>query len=30
VLIQTKELIRFARQRGYQRDELIALMHGIR
>jgi len=30
VLIQAKELIRFARQRGYQRDELIALMQGIR
>jgi len=29
VLIQAKELIRFARQRGYQREELIALMHGI-
>ncbi len=30
VLIHAKELIRFARQRGYQRDELIALMQGIR
>jgi GntR family transcriptional regulator len=30
VLIQAKELIRFVRQRGYQRDELIALMQGIR
>jgi GntR family transcriptional regulator len=30
VLMQAKELIRFARQRGYQRDELIALMQGIR
>ena len=30
VLTQAKALIRFARERGYQRDELIALIQGIR
>ena len=30
VLIQAKELVRFARQRGYRRDELIALIEGLR
>jgi hypothetical protein len=29
VIAKTKELIEFARQHGYRRDELIALMHRL-